>query len=260
MNTTTLQQLPQRLNGVNRPIYGIIALWALSMICLPIFRWTIGDEAIVWGIYITTCLQALAAVTALASSWRLWRVIYTIGVVVFATLAAEAIGTATGLPFGRYHYTDILHPQILDVPIIITIAWLMMLPSAWAVGYLLSGKTFGWRFILLSAAAMTAWDLFLDPQMVNWNLWQWENTDGLTYFGIPWINYGGWLLTSGLVTLLVRPRDLPIPPLLLIYGTVWMLQTIGMLFFWGMIGPALVGFVVMGTFTLLAVRQYYIGK
>jgi hypothetical protein len=36
---------------------------------------------------------------------------------------------------------------------------------------------------------------------------------------------------------------------------VWVLQTIGQLFFWGLVGPGLVGFVVMGAFVALAVYR-----
>ena len=253
MNTSTLRQLPQQL----QPIYGLIALWALSMITLPIFMWTIGDKAIVWGINVTTCLQAVAAVATLATQWKQRRILLTVGTVVLITLLAEALGTATGFPFGRYHYTEVLQPQLLNVPVIITIAWLMMLPSAWTVGHLLTGRTSGWQFVLASAIAMTAWDFFLDPQMVNWGLWEWQNPGNITYFGIPWVNYAGWMLTSAVVTALVRPDNLPLDPLLLIYVTVWVLQTIGMLFFWGLTGPALVGSVVMGVPALLASRQFF---
>lgn len=253
MNISTLHRLPQQLNL----IYGLVALWVLSMIALPIFIWTIGDNAIVWGINITTCLQALAAVVILATRWKYRRVLSTAGIVIFITLLAEAVGTATGLPFGRYHYTDLLQPQLFNVPVLITIAWLMMLPSSWAVGHLLSGKTAGWQFVLTSAAAMTAWDFFLDPQMVNWGLWEWQNPGAVTYFGIPWINYAGWMLTSSVVTLLVRPDKLPIAPLLFIYVMVWILQTIGMLFFWGLIGPAIVGSILMGIPTVLASKQFF---
>ena len=256
MNTAILKQLPQKLEGTHRLVYGLIAAWVVSMISLPIFLWTIGESAIVWGVYVTTALQALAAVVALSTRWPWTRVAYVVGIVVTVTLGAEALGTATGFPFGRYNYTDLLQPQVLHVPIIITVAWLMMLPSSWAVAAVITGANSGWRFIAVSAAAMTAWDLFLDPQMVDWGLWVWEDVGSFTYFGIPWQNYFGWLLVSGIVTALARPTQLPTNPLLLIYVTVWVLQTIGMLFFWGLVGPAIVGFIGMGLFVTLVARHY----
>jgi hypothetical protein len=50
---------------------------------------------------------------------------------------------------------------------LVPLAWLMMLPPAWAVARLVAGGP-GIAFILTAALAFTAWDLFLDPQMVAW--------------------------------------------------------------------------------------------
>jgi putative membrane protein len=139
--------------------------------------------------------------------------------------------------------------------VIIPLAWLMMLPPAWAVASELGARHGGWRFIILSAAAFTAWDFFLDPQMVAWGYWQWHHEGG--YFGIPWLNFAGWFLSAALITWLVRPGPLPVRPLLLIYVTTWLLQSIGQAFFWAMPGPALIGFLTMGSFVFwLAQRQW----
>jgi putative membrane protein len=52
------------------------------------------------------------------------------------------------------------------------------------------------------------------------------------------------------------PFPFPITNLLLIYTITWLLQSIGQLLFWGMPGPALVGFVVMGLFVAGAWRNF----
>jgi putative membrane protein len=137
----------------------------------------------------------------------------------------------------------------------------MMLPAAWAVAELIVGRSGGLRgvlrFLLVSAVAFTAWDLFLDPQMVAWGYWEWSNPVG--YFGIPWVNYGGWLLSAFLLGALVfltgsPPPPMPVRPLLVIYTVTWLLQAIGLGLFWGMPGPAAVGFVAMGFFAVAAWR------
>jgi putative membrane protein len=89
--------------------------------------------------------------------------------------------------------------------------------------------------------------------MVAWGLWTWAKPGG--YFGIPWQNYLGWLLAAALITVAVRPHELPTGPFMLIYVVTWLLEAIGLLFFWGLPGPALVGFVGMGSLIWLARQQ-----
>ncbi|MEM7800035.1 MAG: carotenoid biosynthesis protein, partial [Chloroflexota bacterium] len=197
----------------------------------------------------------------------------------FLGWAAEFIGTQTGLPFGVYHYTEKLQPQIGHVPLLIPIAWFMMLPVSWGLAQQLfytinasakgenenenenEGKSatspFRQRLIIavISAVYMTAWDLFLDPQMVAWDFWVWESPGQINYFGIPLLNYAGWLLVSFLMTWLINPPDLRViyPQLWLMYAIVWFLETFGLLLFWGLAGPAIVGGIVMGSLLFLPV-------
>jgi hypothetical protein len=39
------------------------------------------------------------------------------------TTIVERVGTATGVPFGRYGYTSALQPQVAHVPAIVPLAW-----------------------------------------------------------------------------------------------------------------------------------------
>ena len=98
----------------------------------------------------------------------------------------------------------------------------------------------------LAAAGLTAWDLFLDPQMVGEGYWVWESADpavpGIP--GIPAQNYAGWLLsTLVLMTMLNRlPRtqvDLVVPRVL--YGWMWIGGIIANAFFLDRPAVALVG-------------------
>jgi putative membrane protein len=56
----------------------------------------------------------------------------------------------------------------------------------------------------------------------------------------------GWWGTAVLLTALIQPKNLPTKPLLIIYTITWFLETFGLLFFWDLIGPGLVGGAVMG--------------
>ncbi len=226
--------------------------WLCTMISIPILRWFLGDIALRWGVISTVCLLAATVLSILQQAWGARRALRVIVPVIALAWLVEYVGHTTGYPFGDYKYTALLQPQLGGVPLIIPLAWLMMLPPAWAVGSRLSGVPHGLRFVLISAGAFTAWDLFLDPQMVAWGYWQWTVAGG--YFGIPWLNFIGWFLAATLITLVARPMALPQGTLLLIYGSTWLLQSIGQALFWAMPGPALVGFLVMGSFVLLASR------
>ncbi len=162
----------------------------------------------------------------------------------------EWAGSKTGFIFGTYDYTNLFRPQLAGVPSIVPLAWLMMLPPAWAVSQALTRRTAGVAFLLASAVAFTAWDLFLDPQMVAWGAWVWP--DGGGYFDIPWHNFAGWIAGALLLTALVRPRAVPVRPLLVVYSLTWALQSIGLGFFWQLPGPALCGFLVMGALMIAA--------
>ena len=120
-------------------------------------------------------------------------------------LLAEAVGVHTGFPFGSYAYTVTLGPQLLGVPVVVPFAWVMM---AWPA--LVVGRTLGRRPVAVAAfggGALAAWDVFLDPQMVDAGHWRWAVPDpGLPLVpGVPLTNYAGWILVSvAIVALLDR--------------------------------------------------------
>lgn len=257
---TTLTQLREQItfdlsSSTKRIGYGLLVLWLLSMITLPIARWIAGDITIPVGVTLAAILQASAVFYIVQTQWGFRRALRTFGIVAIATWAAEFIGHSTGLPFGAYHYTDVLQPQIGGVPLLIPIAWFMLLPSSWLMAQLIVGEERkSWRakaaFVAVSAFALTAWDLFLDPQMVGWDFWQWD-VDG-AYFGIPLSNYAGWLLVSAIITVLANPPKLNGIALVIVYVVVWFLQSFGQAIFWGQIGPAIAGCIGMGSIMVAA--------
>jgi uncharacterized membrane protein len=227
--------------------------WIACMIPMPIIQWITGNDGLTAGIVLSVLVQAALAIVFLnqAAGWRRTAVI--VGTVAVVAWASEALGSKTGIPFGAYHYTARLQPQVLGVPLLIPLAWLMMLPPAWAVAQRITGRATGLAFILVSAFAFTAWDLFLDPQMVHWGLWAWDQPGH--YFGIPLVNFAGWMLVSALVTLVARPPALPTRPLLVVYTLTWLIETVGLILFWGLFGPAAAGFLGMGLFVLWGWRS-----
>ncbi|MFQ3534849.1 MAG: carotenoid biosynthesis protein [Aggregatilineales bacterium] len=246
-----------RLERVDRLPFGLLICWLLAMISLPVGRWTLGDEATPAALSLGVIFQVAVGVAFLAQRWSVLRIALTALIVVAIGWAVERIGHQTGFPFGFYSYTDRLQPQLGGVPLLIPLAWLMMLPPAWAVGFSITQPLADQprlrraAFIGVSALAFTAWDLFLDPLLVSWEFWRWQEVG--VYFGIPLSNYGGWLLASALMTILTAPRsNLPRRPLLFLYGATWFFMTGGVTLFWGLVGAGIVGSAAMGSFLAAA--------
>jgi uncharacterized membrane protein len=124
--------------------------------------------------------------------------------------AVEAVGVATGFPFGTYDYSGRLGPKLLGVPLVIPLAWTWMAWPAWLAAGRLAGRVAA--RVGIAAVGLAAWDLFLDPQMVAEGYWTWQSPipalPGVP--GIPIGNYLGWLgfavvLMAALSRLLPRP-------------------------------------------------------
>jgi uncharacterized membrane protein len=146
-----------------------------------------------------------------ALGWRHTLVFFALSAVI--SWIFEQIGVATGLIYGRYHYTDVLGPKLGHVPLLIPLAWFMMIYPSYVIANLIasdhpigsperSGRLV-W-IAVLSAAVMTAWDLVVDPVLSGPAVQAWIWEQGGAYFGIPIQNYVGWMLTTFTVYLLYR--------------------------------------------------------
>ena len=127
---------------------------------------------------------------------------------VFATITllvsniAENMSILTGFPFGHYHYTDTLGPKLFLVPVLIGPAYVGTGYLAWTIARVISGATHSrlpghltFTVPLLAAFMMVSWDLSFDPVFSTINhAWIW--LDGGSYFGVPFSNFLGWLLTT----------------------------------------------------------------
>jgi len=113
----------------------------------------------------------------------------------------ENLGVATGFPFGRYHFTDVMGPRLLHVPILLGLAYIGMGYVSWTLAALLLGPKMGaFRLAFAAAFLMTAWDVVCEPVWTNLaRAWTWH--DGGSYFGIPLSNFAGWYLTNLMIYL-----------------------------------------------------------
>jgi putative membrane protein len=200
------------------------------------------------------------------------------------SLGTELIGTTTGLLFGNYTYTERMGYKLFGhVPWLIPVAWCSMLYPAWCVsGYVLRGAscvdyaatpTQHAIRITLASLALTAWDLSLDPRMVQDGNWVWH--DGGFYFGVPLSNYVGWVVTAGLVyggwgivdlrmtnderrlitsSFVIRHSSFANLPVWA-YIFVWLGESVANVLFWAGPGVGLCVFVGMGVFAVPALRR-----
>ncbi len=238
----------------------LLVAWVTALLAMPMVQWSAGHPGLIAGAMLGVLLQASLVMLFLAQAAGFSRAVRLAIAVVTLAWIFEVLGSSTGIPFGAYHYTAAFQPQLLGVPLLIPLAWLMMLPPAWAVAQRITGRSSGPAFVAVSALAFTAWDLFLDPQMVHWGLWVWD-AQALpgAYFGIPLVNFAGWLLVSALITAAVRPPALPDQPLVIIYAFTCLIETAGQVLFWHLYGPALFGFIGMGALAAWAWRRKMAG-
>lgn len=148
-------------------------------------------------------LGALAALTHAAArlGWARATALFFAGATL--SLAAELMGTSTGLPFGPYSYTPLLGWRVAGlVPFPIPLSWFFMVYCSLAIlgRILVAGDGLRTRlaWAALGGLTLTAWDVSMDPAMsfatAHW-LW---HTRGF-FYGMPVLNWFGWWLTGSVV-------------------------------------------------------------
>lgn len=152
------------------------------------------DEA--WA---ASAFLAVAGLLVLVSSDE-WRALLAVAA---AGFAAEIVGVRTGIPFGRYSYTDVLQPAVFGVPVVMTFAWMVL------VSYVRQALPSRGRPTIVAAAIaagwMTAIDLVVDPVAANGlDYWRWRSPGA--YYGIPASNFVGWFAVSFAIFALLRRR------------------------------------------------------
>jgi uncharacterized membrane protein len=175
----------------------------------------------------------------------------------------EMLSVHTGVPYGWYSYSEKLGPGLAGVPLLVPLCWQMMAWNALRVAELIAPKRW---FVVVAALALTAWDVFLDPQMVRAGLWVWARQG--EYVGIPLENYLGWFLTALILfaafsrlnhrSASYRATDsrltwfavLPV----LSYCWTWFGSSIVNVFWWGQPVVGLAGFIAMGLFAVPALK------
>jgi uncharacterized membrane protein len=122
------------------------------------------------------------------------RMLLAFGGILLVLWAIEALGVATGFPFGTYAYSSQLGWMILGVPIVVPFVWILVISSSDAVG----GHFFGRVSTSLVAVLATLLNFFMEFAAGALDLWHWS-----TRFP-PASNYAGWFVLTFAAALLLR--------------------------------------------------------
>jgi putative membrane protein len=194
------------------------ALGILSQIVWVLLPEDLRDAATITSVLLMVAAGASHAILHRGAVWAAGLYLPTAAI----GFAVEALGTATGVPFGDYRYGERLGPMLLEVPLLIPLAWCMAAYPMLLLARRLASSRMG--VTLLGAWTLMAWDLFLDPQMVGEGHWTFADpTPALPGSpGIPLTNYAGWFLTGLLIFWVLdhlprREADDRLPTVLLLW-------------------------------------------
>ena len=153
-------------------------------------------------------LSAMAfALTDGARRYGLQGILVFAGLCVLVGNVIENIGVATGIPFGRYYFVDLMGPKLFHVPMLLGLAYIGMAYVSWTLASTIlncgpeqrqSSRIFAVPF--LAGFIMASWDLAQDPVWAT-VLHGWVWIDGGPWFGVPISNYVGWYGTVLLIYL-----------------------------------------------------------
>ncbi|MGL4522970.1 MAG: carotenoid biosynthesis protein [Bacilli bacterium] len=114
----------------------------------------------------------------------------------------EYFGASRDFLFGSYDYTAKFAPTLMNVPLAIGFAWLMVIATSDALAQTFAPKR---KFIYFCVASSlpVLLDLVLDPvSFIAKKYWLWQ--EGGLYYNIPLSNFTGWWLLSLFLLLFLR--------------------------------------------------------
>jgi putative membrane protein len=192
------------------------------------------------GSYVSTFLIALPSAVALFRYLGPRRATLSLLALSILAFAIEAIGVATGFPYGTFYYGDTLGPKLAGlVPYLLPLSYAPLVVGAVAAAW---GTRLRLLHVLYATLLLVWMDAVLDPGAASLDFWVWP--EGGAYYGVPLSNYFGWLLSGALATTLLlatgRWPETPRPALLdsaIIATSFWT----GVSVLSGMVAPALLG-------------------
>lgn len=157
-----------------------------------------------WSHYLSAAnvlLFALPSFWAL-KMWLAWQKAIAL-IVILSTyaLSIETIAILTGFPYGHFGYSEHLGFKIFgEVPWTIAFAWTPLVLCAYAAARSLFVSRL--RRIVFSTFLLVAFDMVIDPGAVLLGFWQYPN--GGVFYGVPFSNFLGWLVSGAIGSLILE--------------------------------------------------------
>lgn len=144
-----------------------------------------------------TVVLGLGTVLHGVLTWPTRATIALFGVGAVIAFVAEAVVIHLG--WLEHH----IGPQLLGVPLYLLAGWPAVIYLAFRLAHL---TAMGLPAVLLTAVLATTYDLFTDHQGVESGHWTYtDDLPGPRLRGVPWWNFGGWLLISALTAAAALP-------------------------------------------------------
>ncbi len=200
---------------------------------------------------------ALSRWLGLRNSFFLLMIISLIPVLV------EGISVKTGLPYGVFAYSDKLGWKILNtVPWVLIISYPPILLGSISLTSQLGQSKSRFKLSILGSIINTIVDMVIDPAAVFIGFWAWDKKG--VYYGVPLINFFGWLFTSFLYINIFYlfidglKKDLGLVPLSVSKSLLWIV------FFWTgyllsnqILIPAIIGLIIQSVMIFLVWNSSY---
>jgi bisanhydrobacterioruberin hydratase len=196
------------------------------------------------GSYLSTILIALPSTVALFRYLGPRRAALSLISLSIFGYAIEAIGVATGFPYGAFYYGDALGPRLAGlVPYLLALSYAPLVVGAVAASW---GTRLRLLHVLYATLLLVWMDAVLDPGAAALGFWVWP--EGGAYYGVPPSNYAGWLLSGALATTLLlatgKWSETPEPALIdsaAIATSFWT----GVAILSGLVAPTLLGAILL---------------
>ena len=161
-------------------------------------------EKYIWTTTVFLSIQFVALVLYMILKYELKGLSIAIPVLLISGYLIEYAGVKTGFPFGDYSYTDKLQPQFFNVPVAISLSWVIVVFSSFLIVFSDNGMNL-FSKVVYSSLIVLGLDLMLEPfaAFIN-SFWIWN--EGF----VPIQNYVSWffvaLIFSTLLYMLIRKK------------------------------------------------------